>query len=85
LRSIPFDREVLKAIRLRPASGSVFSNPRMSLKGLSEAGSTNGSFSGFFHICFVVAVVVGMWESALSISKVCGRGGKQHYRFPVFP
>src|ERR1035438_9123857 len=26
-----------------------------------------------------------MWESASSISKVCGKGGKQHYRFPGFP
>src|ERR1035437_3720980 len=26
-----------------------------------------------------------MWESAPSISKVCGKGGKQHYRFPGFP
>jgi hypothetical protein len=33
----------------------------------------------------VVVVAVGMWESALSISKVCGKGGKQHYRFPGFP
>jgi hypothetical protein len=57
----------------------------MSLKGQFEAGSTDGSFSGFFHICFVVVVAVGMWESALSISKVCGKGGKRHYRFPPFP
>jgi hypothetical protein len=56
----------------------------MSLKGQFEAGSTDGSFSGFFHICFVV-VAVGMWESALLISKVCGKGGKRHYRFPPFP
>src|ERR1017187_2968057 len=26
-----------------------------------------------------------MWESASSISKVCGKGGKQHHRFPPFP
>src|ERR1017187_5998565 len=26
-----------------------------------------------------------MWESASSISKVCGKGGKQHHRFPGFP
>jgi hypothetical protein len=32
-----------------------------------------------------VVVAVGMWESASSISKVCGKGGKQHYRFPGFP
>jgi hypothetical protein len=63
----------------------VFSNPRMSLRGLSEAGSRDGSFSGFFHIWFVVVVAVGMWESALSISKVCGKDGKRHYRFPGFP
>jgi hypothetical protein len=63
----------------------VFSNPGMSLKGVFEAGSGDGSFSGFFHICFVVVVGVGMWESALSISKVCGKGGKRHYCFPGFP
>ena len=57
----------------------------MSLKELFEAGSADGSFSGFFHRCFVVVVAVGMWESALSISKVGGKGGKQHYRFPGFP
>jgi hypothetical protein len=33
----------------------------------------------------VVVVAVGMWESASSISKVCGKGGKQHHRFPGFP
>src|SRR5271167_5238822 len=26
-----------------------------------------------------------MWKSASSISKVCGKGGKQHHRFPGFP
>src|SRR5450755_3910086 len=26
-----------------------------------------------------------MWESVSSISKVCGKGGKQHHRFPGFP
>jgi hypothetical protein len=26
-----------------------------------------------------------MWESALSISKACGKDGKQHYGFPGFP
>jgi hypothetical protein len=36
-------------------------------------------------ILVVVIVAVGMWKSALSISKVCGKGGKQHYRFPGFP
>jgi len=36
-------------------------------------------------ILVVVVVAVGMWKSALSISKVCGKGGKQHYRFPGFP
>jgi hypothetical protein len=30
----------------------------MSLKGLFEAGSTDGSFSGFFHMLLVVAVAV---------------------------
>jgi light-regulated signal transduction histidine kinase (bacteriophytochrome) len=33
----------------------------------------------------VVVVAVGMWESALSISRVCGKGGKQCHRFPGFP
>ncbi|MDX6460199.1 MAG: hypothetical protein QOE55_3896, partial [Acidobacteriaceae bacterium] len=33
----------------------------------------------------VVVVAVGMWESAWSISKVCGKGGKQYHRFPGFP
>jgi hypothetical protein len=36
-------------------------------------------------ILVVVVVAVGMWKSASSISKVCGKGGKQHYRFPGFP
>jgi hypothetical protein len=26
-----------------------------------------------------------MWKSASSISKVCGKEGKQHHRFPGFP
>src|ERR1039457_1374043 len=26
-----------------------------------------------------------MWESVSSISKDCGKGGKQHHRFPGFP
>jgi hypothetical protein len=63
----------------------VFSNPGMSLKGQFEAGSTDGSFSGLSHICFVVVAAVGMWESPLSISRACGKGGKQHHRFPGFP
>jgi hypothetical protein len=57
----------------------------MSLKGRFEAGSADGSFPGFFHTQLVVAVAVGMWKLAFSISKVCGKGGKQHDRFPGFP
>jgi len=37
------------------------------------------------NILPAVVVAVGMWESVLSISKVCGKGGKQYYRFPGFP
>jgi len=70
--------------RLSPAI-TVFSNPEMSLNGLIEAGSADGSFSGWFHILLVVVVAVEMWESVLSISKVCGKGGKRHFRFPGFP
>jgi len=70
---------------IRRAQAVVFSNPGMSLKGLFEAGSRDGSFSGFFHRCLVVVVAVGMWESAVSISKVSGKGGRRHYRFPGFP
>jgi hypothetical protein len=33
----------------------------------------------------VVVAAVEMWESASSISKVCGKDGKQHHRFPGFP
>jgi hypothetical protein len=66
-------------------SAAVFSNLRMSLKGELRRAASGVSFWGLFHICFVVAVAVGMWESALSISKVCGKGGKQFYRFPGFP
>jgi hypothetical protein len=33
----------------------------------------------------VVVVAVGMWEPVSSISKVCGKGGKQQYRSPSFP
>jgi hypothetical protein len=57
----------------------------MSLNVVCGSGSADGSFSGFFHIRLVVVVAVGMWESVLSISKVCGKGGKQHHRFPGFP
>ena len=64
----------------------------MSLKGGGEAGSADGSFSGFFHTLLVVAAAVGMWESRHmmffspdapgAISKVCGKGGKtKHDRF----
>ena len=42
---------------------------------------------GFENTEFILVVVaaVGMWETVLSISKVCGKGGKQHHRFPGFP
>jgi len=39
----------------------------------SECVVLAGLFGGF--ISLVVVVAVGMWESALSISKVCGREG----------
>jgi hypothetical protein len=61
----------------------VFSNPKMSLKRVvfGQAG-----FCPFGkNILPAVVVAVGMWESVLSISKDCGKGGKQHYRFPGFP
>ncbi len=64
---------------------TVFSNPRMSLKVLFEAGSFRCLLSGFFHTLLVLVVAVGMWESVLSISKDCGKGGKRHHRFPPFP
>jgi hypothetical protein len=50
----------------------------------SECVSLTGRFEEIF-ILVVVVVAVGMWESASSISKVCGKGGKQHHRFPGFP
>jgi len=51
----------------------------------SECVSLSGP--GFEDIQFILVIVVavGMWESASSISKVCGKGGKQHHRFPSFP
>jgi hypothetical protein len=33
----------------------------------------------------VAAAAVGMWKSTVSISKICGMGGKQFYGFPRFP
>jgi hypothetical protein len=63
----------------------VFSNPGMSLKGVFDAGIFRCLLWGCFHILLVVVAAVEMWESALSISKVCGKGGKQYYRFPGFP
>jgi hypothetical protein len=33
----------------------------------------------------VLVAAVEMWESVFSISKGCGKGGKQHHRFPGFP
>jgi hypothetical protein len=65
------------------SSKQVFSNPKMSLKRVvfGQAG-----FCPFGkNILPAVVVAVGMWESVLSISKDCGKGGKQHYRFPGFP
>jgi hypothetical protein len=57
----------------------------MSLKGVFDAGIFRCLLWGCFHILLVVVAAVEMWESALSISKVCGKGGKQYYRFPGFP
>jgi hypothetical protein len=51
----------------------------------SECVPLNQLVLGDFYSSPVVVVAVGMWESASSISKVCGKGGKQHYRFPGFP
>jgi hypothetical protein len=57
------------------------------MSGLSWLG-TPATWLPALPISFVdhfVVVAEGMWESASSISKVRGKGGKQHYRFPGFP
>jgi hypothetical protein len=38
-----------------------------------------------FHISLVIVLAVKMRDSALLNSKVFGKGGKQHDRFPGFP
>ena len=47
----------------------------------SECVSLNGPGFEDQYSSSSVVVAVGMWESASSISKVCGKGGKQHSSF----
>ena len=65
--------------------GSLFQSKDEPERGSFRRAARVAPYGGSFHIYLAVVAAVEMRKSALSISEVCGKGGKRQYRFPGFP